>query len=439
MQELITEIAIYLAIAAVLGLILGYLFWGMGSRRRIEAARAEGAAEVRTSVDGGSSLRTQVDALTHERDRLLHRVEVLSIRVATLMESNGGTANADEVAEEMGTIRLDVSDNPGDRMDDAARSFPEPIDATVPPMSEEVSIFDVPNEREAPDPDAADRDETTDEDSIDARSETSDADERDTVEPTAQIDDTELLETPEESGEASAAAVGLFERWPVEPPLRIRKDSPAEGEAAEATEQPDMDPDDMPPVPLRPRKPATSEEDEILPLRRRPLFAAAQSLKPDPKPAPEPDEADLPHNRIGAAVESGLGASEPGDLRSEDQTDDANASRDTGASEEDERAAANFNAEIDAGTSGFDEQRPDVPGLEIAGDPERADDLTRIKGIGKSTAKSLNALGIWQFDQIAGLGLEGLDWLRGKLSAQMGRSIDKWPDQARTLADLDDG
>ena len=57
MVELIIEMAIYLAIAALLGLILGYLIWGWRSGARLAAARAEGASAVRTAVDGDTPLR----------------------------------------------------------------------------------------------------------------------------------------------------------------------------------------------------------------------------------------------------------------------------------------------------------------------------------------------------------------------------------------------
>lgn len=70
MIELIAEILIYLIVAALLGLILGYLVWGWGRRRKIAAARADGAASVRTSVDGDTSLRKQLDTCSRERARL---------------------------------------------------------------------------------------------------------------------------------------------------------------------------------------------------------------------------------------------------------------------------------------------------------------------------------------------------------------------------------
>lgn len=82
MQELITEIAIYLGLAAFLGFLLGYLIWGMGLRRRISAARADGAADARTSVAGDRSHQARIDALTRERDQLARRVETLKKRLA---------------------------------------------------------------------------------------------------------------------------------------------------------------------------------------------------------------------------------------------------------------------------------------------------------------------------------------------------------------------
>ncbi len=76
MIALMIEIAGYLGAAALIGLILGYLVWGWGHGRRIEDARAEGAAAVRTSVDG-VDLREQVDSLQRENANLKQQIEEL--------------------------------------------------------------------------------------------------------------------------------------------------------------------------------------------------------------------------------------------------------------------------------------------------------------------------------------------------------------------------
>ena len=130
MRELITEIAIYLGIASFLGFLLGYLIWGLGQRRRIAAARAEAAAGARTSVDGDSPLRAQMDTLRRERDRLANRVEVLSAEVASLAASQpmvDAMVEADvDVAESLGTVEMRVGENTDADLEAAAEAFPRP-------------------------------------------------------------------------------------------------------------------------------------------------------------------------------------------------------------------------------------------------------------------------------------------------------------------------
>jgi len=87
MTDLMTEIAIYLGIAAFLGFLLGFLIWGWGARSRLEAARAEGAARARTSVDGDSALRTELSVRTRERDQLEKRVRLLTQRLSARGEA----------------------------------------------------------------------------------------------------------------------------------------------------------------------------------------------------------------------------------------------------------------------------------------------------------------------------------------------------------------
>ena len=78
MVELITEILIYLGLAALLGLVLGYLIWGWGKAARISAARAEGAAGARTSIDGNAGLRDQLETCRADRARLENEVDRLN-------------------------------------------------------------------------------------------------------------------------------------------------------------------------------------------------------------------------------------------------------------------------------------------------------------------------------------------------------------------------
>ena len=81
MVELVTEILVYLAVAALIGLLLGYLIWGWGRRERIAAARAEGAASARTSVDGDAAAHARLEASDAERSRLQAEVERLTAQL----------------------------------------------------------------------------------------------------------------------------------------------------------------------------------------------------------------------------------------------------------------------------------------------------------------------------------------------------------------------
>ncbi len=92
MTALITEILLFLATAAVIGLVLGYLIWGWGQRGRMAQARAEGAARARTSVDGGN-LRGQLDACRQERSRLEREVTRLQHALEAEAAASAGPAD----------------------------------------------------------------------------------------------------------------------------------------------------------------------------------------------------------------------------------------------------------------------------------------------------------------------------------------------------------
>lgn len=63
-----------------------------------------------------------------------------------------------------------------------------------------------------------------------------------------------------------------------------------------------------------------------------------------------------------------------------------------------------------------------------------ADDLKRIRGIGKQNEGRLHALGIWHFDQVAGWGASEVEWV-GTYLAFPGRiDREEWVAQAKTLA-----
>ncbi|MEM9047407.1 MAG: hypothetical protein AAGC92_01700 [Pseudomonadota bacterium] len=66
--------------------------------------------------------------------------------------------------------------------------------------------------------------------------------------------------------------------------------------------------------------------------------------------------------------------------------------------------------------------------------PASIDDLKKIKGIGPKLEAELNALGLWQYDQIAKMGDPDLMWLDARLSTLRARPMrDDWVGQAKRL------
>lgn len=63
-----------------------------------------------------------------------------------------------------------------------------------------------------------------------------------------------------------------------------------------------------------------------------------------------------------------------------------------------------------------------------------ADDLKRIKGVGKVIEGKLNGLGVWHFDQIAAWGDEEVNWVNSHLSFSGRIQREDWINQAKALA-----
>ena len=345
MKELISEIAIYLGIAALLGFFLGYLVWGMGRRRRIEAARAEAAARARTSVDGNSPLRGQVEALTRERDRLENRVEVLSAEVASLAAARDATEGTAGVAEDLGTISVRVGDASDAAMEAAAAAFPRPAEDA----RGGVSIFSA-------DDDGPDMDKDLD------------------------------------------LTRGLEEDGPARPFFR-REDAAAGSDAGPAAASGSGDRDEASVAPDGDTEKEQGATDAAGPdsafVRRRRLFDTGNVKRDGPAQAGFPDGDNDP-------AQAAEGGEAPGD----------------------------------AGTA------PDLPETEVTAPsgeaPEKQDDLTRIKGIGKATETALRARGILRLSQLAELS----DQDARKLGKEIGGLSDRiltgrWREQAGKLIEAD--
>ncbi len=86
--------------------------------------------------------------------------------------------------------------------------------------------------------------------------------------------------------------------------------------------------------------------------------------------------------------------------------------------------------------------RPAPESAEQAAQPEllsearggQADDLKRIKGVGPKLESSLNELGIYHYDQIAGWSAAEAAWIDDRLSFKGRIARGGWIDQARSLA-----
>ncbi len=62
------------------------------------------------------------------------------------------------------------------------------------------------------------------------------------------------------------------------------------------------------------------------------------------------------------------------------------------------------------------------------------DNLTRIKGVGVKIEESLNEIGIYHFDQIAGWDEENIDWADSSLGFPGRANREQWVSQAQALA-----
>lgn len=63
-----------------------------------------------------------------------------------------------------------------------------------------------------------------------------------------------------------------------------------------------------------------------------------------------------------------------------------------------------------------------------------ADDLKLISGVGPKLEETLNGLGIWHFDQVAGLKKKDIAWVDERLRFKGRIERDDWVGQAKTLA-----
>ncbi len=415
MQELITEIAIYLGLACLLGFLLAYLIWGLGQRRRIESARAAGAAAVRTSVDGDSPLRTQIEDLTRERDRLEHRVEVLSARVASMMESNGAAMSMDEVESALGTVNVEIEKPAADALDVAAASFP----AAPEPEAPDTSIFDEYAEDLAAasatdkDGDQKDRDEEVGAEAGEGTAE----DVEPQRSPQRKLFQRRHAEALAQDNQVDDPADAGMERIAGDDAVLSDTDTDTDsGEGDTGAPQSDtLGGADRLSVEIPDRA-----EDALIAAGAGPLAAAADTLN-----SGRPEDADT------EAVSSSDPVAEPINAAGDEAAADVGAPETRGIND----VAAPGTDDADATESGPQGHAdPARPSFILGSEPAASDDLTRIKGIGKATESALNGNGIWQFSQIAAMTEEDRAWVRNAIGGLPGRMTrDRWIEQAQEL------
>ncbi|WP_043331833.1 hypothetical protein [Methylosinus sp. LW4] len=133
--------------------------------------------------------------------------------------------------------------------------------------------------------------------------------------------------------------------------------------------------------------------------------AAATLAENAPAPAPEPIAAAEPPAPETALTEAPAPVAEPR-----------------------RRAGAPRPAESERKTPG---QRPEgLPGPRGG----RADDLTKIKGLGPKSVEKLHGLGVYHFDQIAAWSSENVAWIGATLAVPGRPERGRWVAQAKELA-----
>jgi predicted flap endonuclease-1-like 5' DNA nuclease len=93
-------------------------------------------------------------------------------------------------------------------------------------------------------------------------------------------------------------------------------------------------------------------------------------------------------------------------------------------------AARESGAKASPGKKHFPGQPPESLAAPRGG---KADDLTRIRGIGPKSVEKLHALGVFHFDQIAAWNIDNARWIGAALSVPGRVERGKWIQQAREL------
>jgi predicted flap endonuclease-1-like 5' DNA nuclease len=178
----------------------------------------------------------------------------------------------------------------------------------------------------------------------------------------------------------------------------------------------------LPPAPGLPAAPQMMSDAER--ARLTAALATPQAAAPAPAPVAAPVAAPPPPVEAAPAVVPTEPAPEPAPAPAAAVAEPAPAPV----------AEAPALAEADRARAGEADAHGARPAGLAAPREGTADDLKRIKGIGKQNEARLNALGIWHFDQIAAWSPENIAWA-GSFLAFVGRiEREDWVGQAKILA-----
>ncbi|GGB02332.1 hypothetical protein [Allosediminivita pacifica] len=145
---------------------------------------------------------------------------------------------------------------------------------------------------------------------------------------------------------------------------------------------------------------------------------------PEPGPAPEPVRGPEPATAPEAAAY-------PGPSEAESETTGQPAEVGPAPAEEVPGSAATATPEAQAEVLEGEASRPETLAGPRAG---QADDLKQLKGLGPKLEESLNAAGIYHFDQIAAWSADEVAWVEDNVDGVRGRvTRDDWVEQARAL------
>lgn len=135
MLELAIEILVYLAIAMLIGFLLGYLAWGWGLQRKLQAARTEGIASVRTSMHGDSAHESQLAECQKQRKRLELALERSKVQIKELQDRLDKAGSTSDERSETGSSEEEAAE--GTTTEDAANAVEDAeIDLSETPEQE---------------------------------------------------------------------------------------------------------------------------------------------------------------------------------------------------------------------------------------------------------------------------------------------------------------